>query len=120
MSLTVMRLLRSQHGQSERLQHGKNLRHHQHAMTIPAIDPHAGERAKQKKSESDRRNATRPSRKAEWVSRYTSQLVAMRVIQVPMSETVWPAKNSAVVAMPQRADGELPIRGSSIVIGYCG
>jgi len=28
------------------------------------------------------------------VSRYTSQLVAMRVIQVPTSETVWPLKNS--------------------------
>ncbi len=38
---------------------------------------------------------TRPSRKAECVSRYTSQAVAMRVIQVPMSETVWPEKNSA-------------------------
>jgi len=31
---------------------------------------------------------TTPSRNAEWVSRYTSQAVAMRVIHVPMSETL--------------------------------
>ncbi len=37
---------------------------------------------------------TTPSRTAESVSRYTSQLVAIRVIHVPMSETLWPAKKS--------------------------
>ena len=37
---------------------------------------------------------TMPSRNTEPLSRYTSQLVAMRVIQVPTSETVWPLKKS--------------------------
>jgi len=37
---------------------------------------------------------TTPSSHAEWVSRHTSQLVAMRVIQVPMSEMLWPATKS--------------------------
>ena len=36
----------------------------------------------------------RPSRKAEPVIRYTSQLVASRVIQVPTSERLCPPKNS--------------------------
>jgi len=35
-----------------------------------------------------------PRRNTDPVSRYTSQLVAMRVIQVPMSETVCPLKKS--------------------------
>jgi len=31
---------------------------------------------------------------ADPASRYTNQLVATRVIQVPTSEVIWPAKNS--------------------------
>ena len=38
-------------------------------------------------------NPTRPSRSAEPVSRYTSQLVAVVVIHEPASETIWPPKN---------------------------
>src|ERR1700691_2129838 len=37
---------------------------------------------------------TVPSSSAEPVSRYTSHDVAMRVIQVPISEMVWPPKKS--------------------------
>jgi hypothetical protein len=37
-------------------------------------------------------NPTTPSKKAEPVSRYTSQLVASRVIHVPISEMLWPPK----------------------------
>jgi hypothetical protein len=37
-------------------------------------------------------NPTTPSKKAERVSRYTSQLVARRVIQVPIREMHWPPK----------------------------
>ena len=37
---------------------------------------------------------TVPRSSAEPVSRYTNHDVAMRVIQVPMSEMVWPPKNS--------------------------
>src|SRR5580698_7166345 len=37
---------------------------------------------------------TVPNSSAEPVSRYTSHDVAMRVIQVPISEMVWPPKNS--------------------------
>lgn len=39
-------------------------------------------------------NPTMPKRNAEPVKRYTNQLVAMRVIHVPMSETLCPAKNN--------------------------
>ncbi len=39
-------------------------------------------------------NPMTPSIAAEPVRRYTSQLVAMRVSQVPTSETLWPAKKS--------------------------
>jgi hypothetical protein len=35
---------------------------------------------------------TTPSSRAEPVRRYTSQLVAVIVIQVPHSETIWPPK----------------------------
>ena len=37
-------------------------------------------------------NPTTPRSNAEPVSRYTSQLVAMRVIHVPTRETLWPPK----------------------------
>src|ERR1700691_6147663 len=67
---------------------------------------------------------TVPSSSAEPVSRYTSHDVAMRVIQVPMSEIVWPPKNSRKLrcrnerhacAMPAVSvrDVELPAKKSS-------
>ena len=39
-------------------------------------------------------NPTTPSSSAEPVRRYTSQLVAIRVIHVPISDTLCPPKNS--------------------------
>ena len=39
-------------------------------------------------------NPTTPSSSAESVSRYTNQLVAIRVIHVPVRETLCPPKNS--------------------------
>ena len=39
-------------------------------------------------------NPTTPNAIADPVSRYTSQLVAVIEIQLPMSDTSWPPKNS--------------------------
>ena len=49
---------------------------------------------------------TVPSRTADPVSRYTSQLVASRVIQVPISEVGLPGEKEPVIAGLQRAQRE--------------
>ena len=90
----VMRPEKGERGQRERLHHGQRLRPHQHLPAVRAGPPRRRQTAPAEMWESGPRSSPCPAAAPNSVSRYTSHDVAMRVIQVPMSEMVCPPKNS--------------------------
>ena len=83
-----------QRGQRQRLQHRQCLRHQQHLPPVPAGPPTRRQRAPAERWESAPRSPPRPAESPSRSAGKPASAVAMRVIQVPISEMLWPPKKS--------------------------